>query len=249
MTMTDTILSRGGIIIPATHAGRPWRTISPEIEIRDRDTLAAWYRRGTRRFIFRPIDAGLVALDLDMKNGKNGVREFIEITGTDPREAYHVETPSGGVHVYFRNTSGADFVSCELRDHPGIEIKHRAFITLAGSISDRGRYIPHGDAEEIQALPAALRDVMPVRRSDPAPMPRHTGEALALRKIYDVLIKQGLTPTEGTRNRFSFELARFARRQGHRPDAVQGFLSFLASGNFTSYEIRSAVNSAYRGAR
>ncbi len=245
--MFNIIIERGGAVYPATLSGRPWRKIGPEIEIRDRQALASWYGRGTRRFIFRPCDAGLIGIDLDAKNNRDGIREYITLTGDDPRNGYYTCTPSGGVHIYFWNTSGADYVSAEIR--PGLEVKGKAFITIPGSRSDRGIYQAHGDPGTIGELPATLAAVMPIRRTDPAPMPRRTGESLALNKILEILHRQGIDPAPGARNNFSFQFSRYARKQGHAPGEVLNFLAPLADGDFSQYEIRAAVNSAYRGAR
>jgi len=249
-TLLDTILATGAPVYPATASGRPWRTLGPDIEICDRLTVAAWCRRGVQRLVFRPYDAGMVGIDLDRKNNKDGLQAYITLTGSDPRDGYHVTTPKDGLHLFFWNPDGVDFVSCELRDYPGIESKNRALFTVPGSRSDRGQYLAHGDPSTIGALPEALLRVMPVRQAvqAPRPIPR-TGEALALHRINDILQKQGLTPAQGQRNRFCFELARYARRQGHNPDAVLSFLQPLTSGDFPSFELRATVNSAFRGAR
>ena len=240
------IFNNGGYIKPATRDGKPLFKDIESNRIRNRARLMYWYNKGIRRFIFRPYTAGLIGIDLDQKNGKDGIKEFIKITGQDPRDNYHVLTPSNGVHVYFFS-DGQDYVSLELK--PGLEIKSKAFITIAGSESNKGKYTPQGNPEKIISLPESLKKIIPIRSNTPAPIytPR-AGDNISLNKIYEVITKQGLTPAEGNRNNFSFQFARYARKQGHRPDEVISFLSFLNSADFTSREIQSAVNSAYRGA-
>ena len=240
----DMIFKRGGYVLPATPDGKPIYKDTEPGRIRDRERLLEKYNQGVKRFIFRPYTAGLIGIDCDVKNGKNGVRELLNIIGIEPE--YFTSTPSGGKHYYFF-TDNTDYVSLELK--PGLEIKSKAFLTIAGSQSNKGKYISKGDPENISPLPESLKKIIPVRNTNPAPIytPR-AGDNISLNKIYEVIQKQGLTPSEGNRNNFCFQFARYARKQAHRPDEVLNFLSFLNSSDFSNREIQSAVNSAYRGA-
>ncbi|MDI9423226.1 MAG: primase C-terminal domain-containing protein [Spirochaetota bacterium] len=245
MTLSDLIFSRSGYTLPAHPDGRPRCKDLDENRIRSRGQLAAEYRNGVRRFIFPPASARMVGIDLDMKSGKDGIAAYRDITGVDPRDGFHTKTPSGGVHVYFF-TDGTDFISCEIR--PGIEIKGRAFITLPGSRSDRGAYTPHGDVSEIGDLPAALAAIIPVRRSEPEPVPpRPANGELPLARIFETIVSQGTAPLAGSRNQFIFSFARFARRKGHDPESVVRYLASFASADFSTREIWSTVRSAWRG--
>jgi hypothetical protein len=74
------------------------------------------------RLYFLPERAGLLCLDIDRKNGKDGIEEFYswtERTAGKPRHLLrrflqdipkhfpcYVETPSGGLHLYFKHTGG-----------------------------------------------------------------------------------------------------------------------------------------------
>lgn len=240
--MIKFLFQRGGILYPADLLGRPLGKCIPSLAIHDRATLLRWWKRGTRRFIFAPRSAGLVAIDCDEKCGKHGIRELIKIIGSEP--VFYVETPSGGRH-YFFISDGRDYVSAEIR--PGVEIKSRSFITLPGSRSDKGRYVQHGDPADITALPKALRDIMPIRSSEPRQIRRPEGDPLGLGRIADIIQRQGLQPVQGGRNRYAFEFARFSKKQGHQAEEVAGYLSFMAGQDFTTGEIRAAVKSAYQG--
>jgi hypothetical protein len=238
------IFKRGGYILPATLDGKPLYKDIETGRIRDRARLINYFNKGVKRFIFRPYTAGLIAIDCDIKNGKNGIKELLNIIDREPE--YYIITQSGGRHYYFF-ADGQDYVSLEIK--PGLEIKHRAFITIAGSKSDKGSYTPKGDPENIISLPESLKKIIPVRNANPAPLytPRG-GESISLNKIFDVIQRQGLTPSEGNRNNFSFQFARFARKQGHHAGEVMNFLSFLNSSDFSNREIYNAVQSAFRGA-
>ena len=244
----DMIFKRGGYILPATPDGKPLYKDIPENRITTRAGLMDFYNnKKIRRFIFRPCTAGLIGIDCDVKNGKDGFQELVNIIGYDPRKYFHTLTPSSGYHFYFF-TDNQDYVSLELK--PGLEIKHRAFITIAGSTSEKGSYTAHGDPENILPLPESLKKIIPIRSNTPAPIyTSRAGHSISLNKIYDTIRKQGLTPSEGNRNNFSFQFARYARKQGHHAGEVMSFLSFLNSSDFSNREIYNAVNSAYRGAR
>lgn len=246
MTFSDLIFQRGGYVLTATPDGKPRHRDTEGHRLRTRGQLATQYRSGTRRFVFPPASARMVSADLDEKGGKHGVAVYREITGVDPRDGFHTATPSGGVHVYFF-TDGTDYVSCEAR--PGVEIKSRAYITLPGSRSDRGSYIPHGDPAEIGDIPAALASIIPVRRSEPEPVPPRpaTGEALPLARIFETVVNQGTVPLSGSRNQFIFSFARFARRKGYDAESVVRYLSSFAAADFSVREIQTTVRSAWRG--
>lgn len=244
MTFSDMIFSRGGYVLPAHPDGRPRFRDLDENRIRSRGQLATQYRSGVRRFVFPPASARMVGIDCDEKNNKHGVGVFRETIGTLPE--FYIETPSGGRHFYFF-TDGTDYISAEIR--PGIEIKGRAFITLPGSRSDRGAYTPHGDVSEIVELPAALAAILPVRRTEPEPLPARPAkvEALPLHRIFETVVNQGTAPLAGSRNQFIFSFARFARRKGHDPESVVRYLSSFAAADFSVREIQNTVRSAWRG--
>ena len=98
--------------------------------------------------------SNLTVLDLDRKNGVDGVKSFQDILDIlGPHEAtFSVKTPSGGIHLYFkgneRTTAGAL--------GPGIDTRGKGGYVLA-PLSRIGRqtYEPLGD-HEIMPLPAAF---------------------------------------------------------------------------------------------
>ena len=247
MTFTEYIFKRGGYILPATPDGRPLYKDTERGRITDRDKLLHYYRHNITRFIFRPYTAGLIGIDIDVKNGRNGWDSLQEIYKHDLKNQFYVMTPSGGLHLYF-TVDRTPYISCEVL--LGVEVKSKAFLTIPGSVSGKGDYIPVGDPESISGLPAEIAKLIPVRNNNPAPVYTPTaGQSISLNKIYDTIRKQGLTPEQGNRNNFSFQFARYARKQGHRPDEVITFLSFLNSSDFSQREIQACVNSAFRGVK
>jgi|GEM_PF-3851679 len=93
-----------------------------------------------RRFSFLPAQAELICIDIDVKNGVNGIeemRKFADKIGLDLKETFnkttHVKTPNGGYHFYFRypHVPNEKFKN-ELC--PGVEIKAgKRALTAAGS--------------------------------------------------------------------------------------------------------------------
>ena len=93
-----------------------------------------------RRFSFLPAQAGLICIDVDVKNGVNGIeemRKFADKIGLDLKETFnkttHVKTPNGGYHFYFKYPHGPnEKFKNELC--PGVEIKAgKRALTAAGS--------------------------------------------------------------------------------------------------------------------
>lgn len=93
-----------------------------------------------RRFSFLPAQAELICIDIDVKNGVNGIeemRKYADKIGLDLKETFnkttYVKTPNGGYHFYFKaqNDFNAKYKN-ELC--PGVEIKAgKRALTAAGS--------------------------------------------------------------------------------------------------------------------
>ena len=243
------IFTRNGIIYPANLNGHPINKLSDKIEIRNFNDLTKWKNRNIRRFIFRPVSAGLIGIDLDRKSGRDGISELQNIIGDLPSAYPRTITPSDGRHIYFLSDN-RDYVSCELRDRPGIEIKYRALLTLPGSVKDYGQYEFIGNPAEIQTIPEALKTILPViqpqEQANRRPQP-FKQNSLSLDKISNILEKQGTHPINGNRNHYAFSFSKYARKQGYDPDDIKNYLSFLIDQDFTDREISATVRSAYRG--
>lgn len=122
--------------------------------------------------------SGVSVLDLDRKNGKNGVA-VLEAMGLDPLtlSPVIVETPSGGLHLYFRHPEGLRGDSSG-KLGAGVDIKaHRGFVFAPGAVKAAGAYRSVGalDLGDVLGLigpsglphwPEALRPRAPKRPSD-----------------------------------------------------------------------------------
>ena len=89
-----------------------------------------------------PIN-GLTILDLDRKNGVDGVESFRRMTLPCSTRAV-VRTPTGGFHLYFRTWN--KILPSPIGILPGIDIRSNgAYVIAPGSISDFGSYDWGGD--------------------------------------------------------------------------------------------------------
>jgi bifunctional DNA primase/polymerase-like protein len=90
--------------------------------------------------------AGLVVIDLDRghKNGADGVAEFEKIVdahGEFPN-CPAVRTPSGGVHLYFKQPAGVEPIgNSESRIAPGVDVRgHHGFVVAPGAVNADGTF-------------------------------------------------------------------------------------------------------------
>jgi putative DNA primase/helicase len=83
----------------------------PDRATTDETILTEWWPRWPQADVGWPVPNGTVAIDLDVKNGNDGIKDFIELDGRCP---FDIETPiartrSGGLHLFFaveRNVVG-----------------------------------------------------------------------------------------------------------------------------------------------
>ena len=119
--------------------------------------IAQWWRDWPDARVGLPTGErnGIVALDLDTKNGKDGVAAmaaigFPDIAALSPAR---VRTPSGGCHLLFRNDGGLRNSASKIG--PGIDIRAEGgFIIAPGSWKGDRRYTSEGEPVGTVALPS-----------------------------------------------------------------------------------------------
>jgi hypothetical protein len=91
---------------------------------RDELTISRWAKQYPGGLWARALEADVVILDLDIKNGKNGPKEFEHLQGCQPAEfaAPQVATATGGVHIH-TDAKGRDYQNTVSRIAPGIDTK------------------------------------------------------------------------------------------------------------------------------
>ena len=72
----------------------------------DPEVIEAWRSKRAHCEFGWALPADIIAVDLDMKHGKNGFRDFKDRTGCDPCDVAtpQATTPSGGMHLFYKAT-------------------------------------------------------------------------------------------------------------------------------------------------
>jgi hypothetical protein len=214
------------------------------------------------RFYFLPQTAGLLCLDIDRKNGKDGIAEFYawaERAGKPrillPRILQdipanfpcYVSTPSGGLHLYF-SYAGVKIQNKPLSpDTPGVELKHGApGLTSPGSYKNGTPYILHGDIENSPPFPAfilaAIEGPKPKAPAYQTHAKKEWGKA-PWDKIREWTEADG--PGAG-RNDRAFHLARHARNHGYtETEALAAMRGDPYLDGLPEKEIETAAHSAF----
>ncbi|MBL8199857.1 MAG: bifunctional DNA primase/polymerase [Chromatiales bacterium] len=100
--------------------------------------------------------SGVVVLDIDVKDGKPGLRSLSELS---PPPTFTVRTASGGLHLYYRMPPGAD-IGIGAGILPGIDWRGTGgYVVAAGAVTPAGVYaitegLPLAD------LPPRLADLL-----------------------------------------------------------------------------------------
>ncbi|OUE30906.1 hypothetical protein BFL35_07755 [Clavibacter michiganensis] len=86
--------------------------------------------------------SGMVVIDLDVKNGVDGIATWAALTeGMDLSAAPVVRTPSGGRHIYFQDLAG-EWRNSAGKLGPGIDVRGVGGYVLApGSVLPGGAYV------------------------------------------------------------------------------------------------------------
>lgn len=136
----------------------------------DEAVIAGWWTQWPNANIGIATGAGLIVLDIDTKNGKDGYASLARV-GLPPEvlarlNTYTVQTPSGGGHFYFRSTGPAksrmDILS-------GIDIRaNDAYIVVPPSQIDGKQYeVVAPSADGVPRL-AQLAEWEPIAKSLPS---------------------------------------------------------------------------------
>lgn len=110
----------------------------------DPDQIAAWDQMHPDALVGQPTGGGLIVLDIDRKNGADGINTM-KARGYGVPKTFVYRTRSGGVHFYFRLPDGLSARSSAGQLGPGLDIR-----------ADGGYVIRH----DLEGLPAANEGVM-----------------------------------------------------------------------------------------
>lgn len=88
---------------------------------------------------------GLCALDVDVKDGRNGEQSLLrlELEGIDLPPTYEQYTPTGGRHIVYRASKPVSNSVQKLG--PGLDVRGEGgYIVASGSTTDKGKYTDNG---------------------------------------------------------------------------------------------------------
>ena len=230
------------------------------------EAISEWWKRGIRRFQFVPGDSRLVCLDIDRKNGKDGLEAMYNLfkerniptpaclTTLAEFPAY-TTTPNNGYHLYFYNVTWRQFHSEEIA--PGLEVvAENHLLTAPGSMKDGVTYEFFGDLAKAPVLPDAIMKLM--RTEEDFHNQKHRAvqweheqrctqtKQRTLDEICETIDKQGQYSPGSSRNRYCFEVAKFASKQGFAAGEVVNYLyGRFGAPNFPEKEVIGAVESGY----
>ena len=150
--------------------------------------------------------SGLVVVDLDVKNGADGLGVWAALCSEHGInvQTVTVTTPSGGEHRYYQ-ANGANLGSTAGRLGPGIDTRAGAGYVLAPpSTTDQGHYT-WGGRSEIADLPHVLHDLLTKpTKSRQSGLPGASRDdrdlSLYVQRAFDAEIARVRAAPEGTRN-------------------------------------------------
>lgn len=139
----------------------------------------AWTYNQNLNVGIHPGPSGFVAVDLDMKDGKDGIQSWQEAGGT--LEAPATTTPSGGLHLWYRQPE--ETIGTRNGCLEGVDIKGwGGYVVAPGSKIATGEYVLTGNIANAPQLPPQVLPLLPghrVKRVDRFDESEHTEENLA----------------------------------------------------------------------
>lgn len=229
--------------------------------------------KGTKikRFSFIPANHCFLCLDIDVKDGKNGITDLDRLLSSwgktkEKRPAAlkdieggsfpcYTQTPSGGLHLYFKYTGQAPESGLFSKDYGSIEIKAGAkSLTAPGSVNAEGKpYILIGDLDQVPELYPFIAAKLPREKHEPKKyIPMTMNKKEYGRSSWEQIKKWTDDDRRGGggRNELAYSLAVHAAThdwpESETLDALRGEPSI---DGLPETEIRTAVKSAYKRRR
>jgi archaellum biogenesis ATPase FlaH len=117
-------------------ADKGWQTIATS----DCEKIRSWFAaRPTMNYGIACGPSGLAVVDLDTKNGIDGISNWSRTTaGLGLQKTFEVTTPSGGMHLYFKAENVGNSVGTVA---PGVDVRGTGgYVVGPGSTTDSGTY-------------------------------------------------------------------------------------------------------------
>ena len=121
----------------------------------DLAVICAWWRRWPLAMIAIPTGerSGLLVLDLDRKNGVDGVAELRRLGLVIDPDTPEVTTPSGGIHYYFSWSAADGLRNSAGKIAPGIDVRGEGGMVIAPPSRRTLDGLDYGWAEGSKPLP------------------------------------------------------------------------------------------------
>ncbi|MER5507176.1 bifunctional DNA primase/polymerase [Streptomyces sp. NPDC002766] len=148
----------------------------------------------------------LVGLDLDRKNGVDGVAQLLTLAeqhGFTIPKTVTVCTPSGGLHLWLTGPAGAHIPNSASKLGPGIDVRGtRGYLVGPGSRGRTGEYIVHPAITEptVHPIPQRLLRLLSPPQAPKFQQPLQRRVPSPRGNVLDGLVQFVATSTEGTRN-------------------------------------------------
>ncbi len=113
----------------------------------DLQQVESWWRTDPDYNIGIATGDGTIVLDVDTKNGKQGLESLALLDMLGLPDSYRVRTPSGGLHVYLTAAQAQRNRANTIADYPGLDLRgDRGYVLGAGSTIDGKAYEPEAGA-------------------------------------------------------------------------------------------------------
>jgi len=240
-------------------------TETPENFTTDKEKISAMWEAGNR--IYKVYLRGYMVIDIDRnhKSGIDGLDRFYAIydkkrlpSTLQNISAFpcHVETPSGGFHLYFKYTGNQ--LQGKHNIDPTIEIKTKTI--TAPIIHRNGKpYIWRGSLDNAPRLYPIIREkipgIEPERAAADKPITHNKKKYIpqggnplnpfndSLASVYDYVCTKYGSPGDGNRNQFCYYFGIAAGKKGFSETEIYNYLESTPA---NTDDIRQAVKSALK---
>lgn len=209
----------------------------------DPDTVRAWW--GSQEFNIGILATGSVIVDVDTKDGKDGLASWAALGMPERPDTFTVRTPSGGLHFYF---TGADVALNQGALGRGLDIRsHNGYVLAPGSTIEGVPYSVENPAPMAQAPAVVIAKCKP-----PGERAANAQEALVdeddARGIALAVQAIASTPPaiDGERSQRAYELACKVRDFGISEVMCRSLMAaWGASSNVVGDDLHMRISNAY----
>ena len=165
--LAQPFVGRGIAVFPVNERKEPLTKHGFKDAKTDRRQIKEWAREFPKANIGIPTGqaSGIVVVDLDVKNGIDGIANFkkrCKELGVKIPATYKIRTPSGGKHLYFKSKDAAKIKNSAGGLALGVDVRTKGGYVLGEGSSIKGKRYSRisGSLDELAELPKKLRLAM-----------------------------------------------------------------------------------------